>query len=166
MPSRLRSLLMASVETNSSFRAFGLEHAGNANGITKTLVDSGSGNTAADFPSAVSGNIALMQRGGQSFATKVQNALDAGAVAAVIYNNSTGDFVGTLGSATAAGGSPWIPAVSVSDTAGATLKSQSGSSATVVNKASSWDHYDGTSMATPHVSGVAALVLSARKSVV
>jgi bisphosphoglycerate-independent phosphoglycerate mutase (AlkP superfamily) len=57
---------------------------------------------------------ALIQRGTIDFATKVTNAMNAGATAAIIYNNAAGDFTGTLGAA-----GNWIPAVSVSDTTGA-----------------------------------------------
>ncbi len=152
----------ASVSTTATYQAFGMEYAGKTAGVTATIVDCGTGNTAGEFPAAVSGKIALMQRGTESFATKVQNAMNAGAVAAIIYNNVAGDFTGTLGAATASDGRAWIPAVSVSDTTGASLKSQAGSSGTVVNQVSNWDHYSGTSMATPHVSGVAALVWSAK----
>jgi subtilisin family serine protease len=40
------------------------------------------------------------------------------------------------------------------------MKTQLGSSATVTVKASNYAYFDGTSMATPHVSAVAALVWS------
>jgi serine protease len=57
----------------------------------------------------------------------------------------------------------WIPAVSVSKLAGTELLAQpAGTSATVVNAASDWDHYSGTSMASPHVAGAAALVWQAQ----
>ena len=149
----------ASVTTTGTFTAFALEFAGRTNGVTGTLVDCGIGQ-AGQCPAAVAGNIALIQRGTLSFADKVTNAMNQGATAAIVYNNAAGDFVGTLGSPTTSDGRAWIPAVSVSDTTGATLVAQVGTSATVVNQASSWDHYDGTSMATPHVTGAAALVWS------
>lgn len=75
--------------------------------FTSGLVDCGLG-FPEDFPAAVAGNIALIQRGGMTFAAKAQNAADVGAVAAVIYNNRSGPFIGTLG------GPGAIPTVSLS----------------------------------------------------
>ncbi len=46
-----------------------------------------SGCEPGDFPAATSGNIALMQRGTCPFVQKYQNAKDAGAVAALIFND-------------------------------------------------------------------------------
>jgi subtilisin family serine protease len=66
-----------------------------------------------------------------------------------------------VGTATTSDGRPWIPAVTVSSATGATLKKQAGKPATVINLISSWDRYDGTSMATAHVTGVIALIWSA-----
>jgi subtilisin family serine protease len=143
----------ASVTAGSEYRAFGMEFAGMTNGISGNLVYCGLGQ-AGEFPAGVSGNIALIQRGTIDFATKAANAKNAGATAAIIYNNVAGDFSGTLGAA-----GSWIPTVAVSDTAGAALRQQA--SGTVLNKVSSWDHYDGTSMATPHAAGVFALVWAA-----
>jgi len=154
----------SSVITGStSHHAFGMEFAGMTSGLKGTIVDSGTGNTASEFPSGVKGNISLMQRGSASFATKADNAMKAGAVAAIIYNNVAGDFSGTLGSPTNSSGKPWIPVVSVSDSTGATLvaMARTDTTGTVVNQVTDWDYYSGTSMATPHVVGIAALIMSA-----
>ena len=52
-----------------------------------------SGCEAADFTAAVVGKIALMQRGGCPFGTKVANAEAAGAVGAIVMNQGNGDPV-------------------------------------------------------------------------
>ena len=147
----------ASVTNNATeTTAFGMEFAGASNGTTGNLVHCGIGNPGECQTGGQNGFVALIQRGTLSFADKVTNATAQGAAAAIIYNNVAGDYTGTLGAA-----GSWIPAVSVSDTAGATLEGRIGTSTTVVNKASSWDYYDGTSMATPHTTAVVALIWSA-----
>ena len=52
---------------------------------------------AADFPTTVSGNIALIKRGTCAFGAKAANAKAAGAVGALVYNNAEGTLAGTLG---------------------------------------------------------------------
>jgi serine protease len=141
----------------NTYSAFGMEFAGKTQGITATLVSCGLGNPG-DCPSDVAGNIALIQRGTISFSDKVFNAMQEGAVAAIVYNNAPGNFHGTLGTETAPDGSAWIPAISVSDTDGAALLTSVGSTVQFMNVASSWDTFSGTSMATPHVTGVVALI--------
>lgn len=144
----------ASVTNSLSITAFGMEFAGSTAGTSGKLVNCGIGNPG-ECGGAAAGFVALVQRGTLSFADKVTNVQNQGAVAAVLYNNVAGDFTGTLGAA-----GSWIPAVSVSDAAGASLLTTLGSSTTVVNKVSNWDYYDGTSMATPHAAGVVALIWS------
>lgn len=53
-----------------------------------------------DYPSAVEGNIALIQRGECDFGLKAANAKAAGAAGAIIYNNQEGGLSGTLGDPT------------------------------------------------------------------
>jgi subtilisin family serine protease len=119
---------------------------------TAALADFGIGDAVN---TTVSGKVCLIQRGTVDFATKVTNCQNSGGVGAIIYNNAAGSFSGTLnGTATN------IPSVSASDTDGAAMKAQLGQSATVAVKPSNYAYFDGTSMATPHVSAVAALVWS------
>ena len=60
-----------------------------------------SGCEASDFDGFAAGNIALIQRGSCSFALKAQNAVAAGAVGVIIFNEGqpgrTDAFFGTLG---------------------------------------------------------------------
>ncbi|WP_306325462.1 M28 family metallopeptidase [Streptomyces venezuelae] len=75
-------------------------------GITAALAavpvdaDGTTGCEPGDFASGTfTGKIALIKRGGCTFAIKQQNAAAAGAAAAVIYNNTAGALSGTLGDA-------------------------------------------------------------------
>lgn len=112
---------------------------------------------------AWSGKVVLCQRGVISFYDKVLNVQSSGGAAAAIYNNVPGGFVGTLGD----GYSSSIIGISLSQEDGQYLVANKiGQSATVSSSftqpASGYEYYDGTSMATPHVSAVAALVWSAK----
>ena len=57
--------------------------------------------TGLTNPGAVSGNIALIDRGSCAFVTKVINAQNAGAVGVIICNNVAGDGVFTMGGSSA-----------------------------------------------------------------
>ncbi len=118
-------------------------------GLSGQIVDCGIGNPS-DFPAAVQGQIALIQRGTLTFAAKVSNARAAGAIAAIVYNNTSGTFAGTLQNA-----GDWLPARAISQADGLAIKAAlplSGSIAVTGN----YQFLSGTSMATPVVSGAAA----------
>lgn len=135
-----------------NYSAAGFAFAGTTEGIEAPFYDCGLGHSA-DFPTAVSGNIALIERGGLYFSEKVENAMTAGAVAAIIYNKvgEAGLVYGTLGRP-----DDWIPAVGISRSDGIELKPLAGTTVTVINRpdaANAYDYKSGTSMATPIAAG-------------
>jgi subtilisin family serine protease len=148
----------------TTYAALPMEFAGAtlSTGITSTLVNCGLGQTKADCgASPPAGFVALIQRGAVSFAQKVDSAMKAGAAAAIVYNNAAngpGNFNGTLGTATD-NGTPWIPAISLSQTDGEAIAAAHPATASAFNVAMAWNYDSGTSMATPHVTGLAALIL-------
>lgn len=77
---------------------------------------------AGDFAGFSAGDIALISRGGCTFAIKATNAYNAGAVGVIIYNNVAGNLNGTLGNAF----SLEIPVTSVTQDVGFQLANTSG----------------------------------------
>ncbi len=67
-------------------------------------------------PQGLDGKVALIERGEVTFGSKVARAADAGAIAAIIFNNRPGRFRGTLGERSE------IPALSISREDGARIK--------------------------------------------
>lgn len=144
---------------STTYSAARLEYSGDTAtaGLSGQIHTCGIGN-ASDFHGGVSGNIALTQRGTITFSQKVTNAMNAGAAAVVIYDN-TADSLNvnpwTLGSP-----GSWIPVLRITGASGQALAALSlPASATVINSvetSSAYQFLSGTSMATPHVTGAIA----------
>lgn len=138
-----------------------VEFSGRTAGLSGGVVYGGNGTAIND---AWRGKVVLVDRGVNSFVEKVRNVQASGGLACIIANNTTGELLATLGSASADAS---IPAVGITQADGVALQALIAPAvtatlvSTVLNNQSAYEEFDGTSMATPHVSGVAALVWSA-----
>ncbi|KAF2204355.1 Zn-dependent exopeptidase [Delitschia confertaspora ATCC 74209] len=97
-----------------------MEYSPSGNATAPVIVVNNFGCEASDYPTTVSGNIALISRGTCDFGLKSVLAGLAGAKAAMIYNNIPGGLNGTLGVPRAEG--PYIPTVSLSQEDGTALR--------------------------------------------
>ena len=121
--------------------------------FTAELASCGLGTTTC---TDVTDKICLLERGEVPFSQKVESCQAGGGIGAVIYNNEPGNFSGTLGDNPTTS----IIALSVSQEDGQLLLGELGNEANIVAEPSNYGLMDGTSMASPHVAGVAALVWS------
>jgi subtilisin family serine protease len=125
-----------------------MENSGNASGTTYDFA------TGEAVDSGAAGKICVIERGVISFHDKVLNCENSGGIGAIIYNNVGGMLFGTLGDVNATS----IPTVGATMADGAALVASS--SAVIAIEAGDYGFMSGTSMATPGVAGISALVWS------
>ncbi len=134
----------------TSYASSGMENSGTVSGNTYDFATGEAVDAGAD------GKICVIQRGVISFHDKVLNCENSGGIGAIIYNNEPGMLFGTLGDA--ASNATSIPAVGAAMEDGSALVASS--TATVAIESGDYGFMSGTSMATPGVAGVSALVWS------
>ncbi len=154
------------VVDNKSLKSTTFQGAREVKGVeTNELVDAGLGKVEDFQKVKVAGKFALISRGEIAFGEKVKNAITAGAKGAIIYNNAPGLLHGAL---TQDGSTLDAAVFMIEQDAGlAIAKALAAGQAVPVSvsiEATDYSPFDGTSMATPHVSGVVALMKAANKA--
>ncbi|MDN3639173.1 S8 family serine peptidase [Simiduia curdlanivorans] len=133
---------------NAAYPASAFENTGSVSGTTFYM------GTAESTNASANGKVCVIDRGNISFHDKVKNCQNSGGIGAILINNVAGVLSGTLGDTN----TTTIPAV------GAALEDKTAlvnsSTATVAVAPGDYGYMSGTSMATPAVAGVAALVWS------
>lgn len=123
-------------------------------GLKRLIHDCGLGRDLSDFPAAVNGQIALIERGEVAFEQKALNAQNAGAVGVAIFNSETGDMSKwTLNTQR-----DWVPVVSLSRPDGLLVRSRGVHEVNLTIRPTSYGLSSGTSMASPYVCGALGLL--------
>ncbi|RZG08545.1 alkaline serine protease [Pseudoalteromonas sp. CO348] len=132
----------------AAFASSAMENSGNASGSLYFM------GTAEATDGAANGKVCLIDRGNISFHDKVANCEASGGIGAIIVNNEAGMLYGTLGDTN----STSIPAVGAAFEDRTAL--MAATNANISIGTSDYGLMSGTSMATPAVAGLAALVWS------
>ena len=130
------------------FASSSMENLGTVSGSTYYM------GTAEAIDSGANGNVCVIDRGAISFHDKVENCEQSGGIGAIIINNEAGMLYATLGDTNATS----IPAVGAAFEDRAALLAVTTAEVSIAG--SDFGYMSGTSMATPAVSGLAALVWS------
>lgn len=131
--------------------------------LSGLVIDCGIGNPE-DFPPEVNGEIALIERGTLFFHEKVLNAMNAGAIATIIFNNVEEEADGLRNwYLDAVANVPWVPSFSISQADGNNLTQALPLTATLRPFTATPDlnsnpyaYLSGTSMASPIVTAAVA----------
>lgn len=157
-------LLGTMSEDGTTYEAYAMDGSGTGDVLNVPLVECGLATSTSSCSGKPSSGpwIAMINRGDIAFSEKVTNVMAQGATAAIIANNDTA-FADDPGSFTLGDGS-FIPSVSVSYNSGVAIRNGGLGTGSVTVGVADYDYYDGTSMASPHAVGVAALAWSANRS--
>jgi serine protease len=131
----------------------------NSSSIVENLVRLIDCQSGFDICAKAENRACLIERGITTFTEKAANCQDGGGIMALIYNNEEGGFGGSLDFEGNNGVT--IPVVALTQSEGREILSGSGVVRVEV-KELGYAPLSGTSMASPHVAGVAARIWSAR----
>ena len=127
---------------------------GSANGASSGAIVYGG---SCDVAGTWTGAVVLCDRSTTSFLQKTDAVIAGGGKAVIIANNVAGEFSGTLGTNVTRP----VQVVGVTQDQGLALRAIAGQTVTVTvptGTGNGYESYNGTSMATPHVAGVAGLI--------